>query len=340
MGGFGSKGTPIVNEEVAARGDSRDDVAERTSQAFVASFNPAALPAQPLASAGSSQSSQAPRHKPPASSLHVNSRLAAETLPSDWDRALGSADMGVALAEEEDMQAAIAASLRDEPLHLRSGGASGATDCHCSHATGVEERARPPVHLPGSALQDESGALALQGKRLSDPKDKLVIAQKMILPAGLAGNHAWVDNSDFHSPCVSKTADRKASAPRSASVGSRGASSRSGIVSLPRLGQTIPADQQAMVKDLHENIKDTVATRDEARAGQASGQSGRNASADVRRVMEDLNIDEPTVSRGPRGFSAERERYNEQFNERFHSCSEAPQRPPVAAPPDRRGPSL
>lgn len=326
MGGFaGSKHVAAVNGngEVSSKTSaSRAQPAEPSPQAFVASFDPDAP--------GRAQPSQAPRPKKhPASSLHVNRHSGNETLAADWE-ALGNADM--ALAEEEEMQLAIAMS---SSLGDQRGSYTGSAGGGAQASDGREMRS-PPLHFSqggypvnGGGGQPDSGDYpeahgdgrsSNGGHGLSDRKEKAVSsAVKASGPRplpGLAGDYAWVDNSDFRSPRAAgqSVAHTASAAPRSSSVGSRGASSRSCIVSLPRIGQPIAQDQLAMVKDL--NLGFSVP--DDERP---SGSLGRSASSDVRRVMEDLNIDSaPAISRGLRTADKDSGR----FNERFHSCSEAP----------------
>jgi len=359
MGGFGSRHAGHVAEEGAAKPRSTSGDAEQSPQAFVVSFSPD-TPTMP-GSAGSAQPSQAPRQKQPAPSLHVNRRLINDTLANDWDGGGAAGSSGVALAEEEDLQAAIAASLRED--RSGSGPACHPNGGHVCHAAGSGEF-RPPLKRGISDAGEDS-----RGQSRPDPREReTAIASKREFPSqsrpshgashqvaaglGLAGDYAWVDNSGFHKPVDQASADRTAhAAARSASVGtqpkSKGANSRSGIVNLPRIGKVLSADQQSMVKDLHEKIKDTISP-EEAALSQNGPLASSASSSDARRVMEDLNIDEPIISRGPRGGSAEREYMNERFNERFASCSAAPANAsllgryesPFRSDQRQRGPSL
>jgi hypothetical protein len=270
MGGFaGSKHVAAVNGngEVSKTSASRAQPAEPSPQAFVASFDPDAP--------GRAQPSQAPRPKKhPASSLHVNRHSGNETLAADWE-ALGNADM--ALAEEEEMQLAIVMS---SSLGDQRGSYTGSAGGGAQASDGREMRS-PPLHFSQGGYPVNGG-----GHGLSDRKEKAVgSAVKASGPRplpGLAGDYAWVDNSDFRSPRAAgqSVAHTASAAPRSSSVGSRGASSRSCIVSLPRIGQPIAQGQLAMVKDLNLGF---------------SVPGLRTADKDSGR-----------------------------FNERFHSCSEAP----------------
>lgn len=338
MGAFGSKHAGHVAEEAVAKPRSSSGDAEQSPQAFVVSFSPDTPPMHLPGSAASAQPSQAPRQKQPASSLHVNRRLINDGVANDWDGGGAAGSSGVALAEEEDLQAAIAASLRDD--RSGSGPACHPNGGHVCHGAGSGEF-RPP--LQRDILDAGEGA---RGQGRSDTRERETpIASNREFPSqsrpphgaahqvaaglGLAGDYAWVDNSGFHKPVEQASAERTTHAvARSASVGtqpkSKGASSRSGIVNLPRIGKVLSADQQSMVKDLHEKIKDTISS-EEAALSQNGPLASSASSSDARpSFMEDLNIDAPIINRGPRGGSAEREYMNERFNERFASCSAAP----------------
>lgn len=345
MGGFGSKNPANCNEEAAARfSSSRDEPsADPSPQAPAQAAFPAAgvLLSGYAGSAHSSSgslASQAPRPKPAAGGRRVTS----DTLSAEWDTELLPDSV---LAEEEEMQLAIAMSSslaehRSSGSHVcASGGAHG------SHAAGGGEF-RPPLSLPGTALPEDGGQF-LGGKRAADPQGKApVIAGKAGIPSigkapplGMPGDYAWVDNSDFNRPGASREpgqssgySERSAAsgAPRSASVGSRPPGSRSsGIVSLPRIGKSVGEDQRAMVRDLHRALPPEPEER-----AQASATGARSSSSGVRRVMEDLS----PISRGPRSAtSAERE-----FNDQFHSCSAAAPaseaRAAIPAPPRYESP--
>jgi len=326
-----------------------DDVSGELSHASkTASFDPSVS----VVRSEASQPSQAPRQKPQnnGASLHVNSRsLSSDNLHNDWDQALGQTD--VAFAEEEEMQRAIEASLREGHGEFRpvcpagvsptpSGGPSqsgagatgsvgaGAADTSALTLTGpLADQLRTRSDGGGVKRKDD-----MSKAPRSRPQDGAFKAAHL----GLGGDYAWVDNSDFHSPRASQ-ARRDAAANRSASCGSRPAAKynsngmRSGIVSLPRITQQLPVEQQVMVKDLHEKIKETISrpgTREEAVRSRALG---KNASADVLRVMEDLSLDEPLGRGSFQSRSAGENHHNERFNENFHSCRAREVRPGGAA---------
>lgn len=320
MGGFGSKNAGNLIEEAVAK--PRSDPEPRP-QALCASFDPETQTVTLPGSTASAQSSQAPRPKqPPPSSLHVNSRLISETLASanEWDGGGAAGSSGVALAEEEDLQAAIGRRPPPSQAYPSGGG-------HICHA-GASGDSRPPLNIGGSNLVGGPAQSQNTGeKEAAVPSKKAGHSQPPLaagLGLGLPGGCAWVDNSDFNKP---QAADKSGQAPRSASVGTKpqgkGASSRSGIVSLPRIGQTISADQQSMVKELDKILTATPGEDQAERPRQKRVQahnaaSSSGGSAEVRSIMEDL--DAPIISRGPRGGSAERDA-NERFNDRFASCS-------------------
>merc|ERR1719235_2212967 len=140
------------------------------------------------------------------------------------------------------MQAAIANSLRDE----RTGAGHG-----LGKGSGVETRqVAPPIHLPGATNSPEKEREPMRATKGTAGQSRAPHAPlHMAAGLGIAGEYAWVDNSDFQ-PKRQASSERVApTQARSASVGTRpqakGAGNRSGIVSLPKIGVPIAPDPQA-----------------------------------------------------------------------------------------------
>lgn len=340
MGGFVSRPAGS-SEEVAVKPPviRADDVSGELNHASKsASFDPSVS----VVRSDASQPSQAPKQKQQnnGTSLRMNSRTSSNEQPLN----------DVAFAEEEEMQRAIEASLREgsgdfRPVCPRVGSSASGGPSHSGTAGGATGSARAGAADTSAVTLTNSLALGLgecsEGgiarkeemskapRSHSRPQDGAFKAAHL----GLGGDYAWVDNSDFHSPGASQARRDERPAGRSASCGSRPAAKynsngmRSGIVSLPRITQQLPVEQQVMVKDLHEKIKETISrpgTREEAVRARALG---KNASADVLRVMEDLSLDDP-LCRGPLQPRHDRDiNHNERFNENFHSCRARDTRP-------------
>lgn len=157
------------------------------------------------------------------------------------------------------------------------------------------------------------------------------------------GGSSWVDNSDFATPSNPTAQVRPPANPRSASCGPRpGGAMRSGIVTLPRIHQTLPASQQAMVKDLHEQIQVSGPERTVSYAEQRATRGAVDRAAervlkdqrshnrrgdsseriDVQALLEDMDLDLPTAAKGVSskalGGSGKQEG---NFNDRFASSA-------------------
>lgn len=234
----------------------------------------------------------------------------------DWNEVLG--DMPFGNAEEEEMQRAIEASIMES--HTRS--ASVPID-RFSHNTSSQARKiaannqQTGENVPED-LETPHGAGQPRGRQ----------GPAKAATSGLKGG-GWVDNSDFM-PGAGGSSNSSQAKQRCRSVP---ASSRSGmpvggsgIVTLPRIAQPVPAQQQEMVKELHEKIKSATG-EDQHQSG--SSQDPRNGGArdhemkrpkkgvDVRSLMEENDMDDMSLAQINGGGHRQQER----FNENFASCA-------------------
>lgn len=291
-----------------------------------------------------------------SSSLHVSSRLAPAGVqgglpaPAGAGAGPGASSSGGAglrgqLSEldateaEEAMQRAIEASLAEG---LKSGQKSGSLVLEERRQSGqksgalvLEERRPRDAALTDAPAAKDAGHAA-EGKRKDDARGRTLASTGLARvhkpgyrshdrPAkaptlGLGGS-AWVDNSDFHRPAASQLiASPDVAHPRSASCGARAGGGRSTIVSLPQIQRLPATEQQEMVKDLHESIKETVSSPDESPYG--GGVHGGMS------WMEELNMDsrETVVSSqssllsSARGSARAGAPRGAGFNAQFHSC--------------------
>jgi len=286
------------------------------------------------------QESEAPGNNASSSSLRIKKGEDSGRWPGDVGGGggmAGGASRSLIVTEEgacdeEEMQRAIEASLveghRQRSHHPSEGsrppksdrfgsagrtsspGLSGAAAAAGKGSRSVESGAAADT-ATSSQPNDVNGDRSGKAARLEGPTKAAL---------GLNGT-GWVDNSDFQSPQKHQRASSQnrpsngQSTLRSASCGA--SSMRSGIVSLPQIKTPLPLDQQEMVKDLHEKIKDTTGQDD------ANGKT-----VNVRALMEgmDMALDEPLsrVNGKPshgtassRGTSSKTEHH---FNEHFRSC--------------------
>lgn len=305
--------------------------------------------------------------------FHVNSRL-LEPSSDELHVALGDSVLSEA-EEDAEMQVAIAASLQSAEAHkageLRrlpparprtKPSEDGAGRLSSARATARQQAVAPPGQAPprspGSPGSKEKDVLSSPNTKVARrPPPKPTSASSSANARNEAGPSAgsrppaidavggsgWVDNSDFGLPSNPTTQVRPPASSRSASCGPRpGGAMRSGIVSLPRIQQTLPASQQAMVKDLHEQIQVSGPERSVSYAEQRARRGAVDRAAervltdqrahnrrgdsservDVQALLEGMDLDLPTAAKGVSSKAlgvASKQEGN--FNDRFASSA-------------------
>jgi hypothetical protein len=243
----------------------------------------------------------------------------------DWGEVLG--DMPFGNAEEEEMQRAIEASIMES--HTRA--ASVPIDRHTSHNMSPQARNIAAGNQQNGdnaygRKDDGEGDGSETPRRAAHPRGRQAGPTKAAT-SGLKGG-GWVDNSDFHAAGSSNSSQARTrcrSVPASTRSGMPVGGS--GIVTLPRIAQPVPACQQQMVKELHENIKDMTGdeleemeqqkkTKHSARGidHERNGKS-KAGGVNVQRIMDDDDISLSQINGSNRN--------QEKFNDQFHSCGGA-----------------
>lgn len=302
---------PIVNQ---GSSKPRPDIGQTAPQSISSSDH--RQPSSGVSRVGaagdrSGQRAARPKNGPGNGSLRITSGDQHE----DWGEVLAEG------MEEEEMQRAIEASIMESSHHRA---ASVPIDRHNSH---LSAQARNIAAAHQNSDNAEEG-----GDRAAHPRGRQAGPTKA---AQLSLN---VDNSEFQhgtgsSAAGSQARTRGRSEPasiRGGIVSSGGAGS--GIVTLPRIAQPVPASQQEMVKDLHESIAGTMGEHGDNPHGEPQkGHKGKHrgvdhqnnghsrpkgGSVDVRSLMED-NDDLGDMSLSQIKYGS---RNQEKFNDQYHSC--------------------
>eukprot|EP00746_Dinoflagellata_sp_MGD_P095757 gnl/MRDRNA2_/MRDRNA2_38378_c0_seq1.p1 gnl/MRDRNA2_/MRDRNA2_38378_c0~~gnl/MRDRNA2_/MRDRNA2_38378_c0_seq1.p1 ORF type:complete len:375 (+),score=67.97 gnl/MRDRNA2_/MRDRNA2_38378_c0_seq1:183-1307(+) len=321
---------PPVNE-VSSK--PRPDIVQRAPQSIGSSDH--RQPSSGVNRVGAGDRSGQGVARPKNGPAHGSLRITSGDQNEDWGEVL--ADMPFGNAEEEEMQRAIEASIMES--HTRA--ASVPIDRHNSHNISPQARNIAAGNQQNSdnaygRKDDVEGDGSETPRRSAHPRGRQAGPAKAAT-SGLKGG-GWVDNSDFHAAGSSNSRQGPGSArcrsvPATTSTRSGMPVGGSGIVTLPRIAQPVPACQQEMVKELHEKIKGTMAG-DEIEGAPAqqknqkhsargidheiervNGHNRPKGGVDVQSLMEDNNLEDISLSQinGTR-------RNQEKFNDQFHSC--------------------
>jgi len=293
------------------------------------SFDPKDLP-PPSALSGSAQRATGTNLESLAggatsTSLHVNSRLIGHADLGSTSGTLDSRNLSTRLAEldesdaEEAMQKAMKAAEKrpsaifldpslagSEPFRFREAGST-------NQQPALPKETQTDPEIVGTPEAGNRCILSGRWSRVQSahygllPRDQDRELRTTRGPPRLGlGNAAWVDNSDFHSVRTPGRNSEIRLDPDTVACGSPAGNGGSRVVSLPEIPRLPASEQRAIVKDLHEGMRDSTSSPDNSPFGSSA-------------LMGDFSLDSPR-ERGHRHGGTRGNQYGVGFNSQFASC--------------------
>jgi len=257
-----------------------------------------------------------------STSLHVSSRLGGPAVHGSTtdSSANGSCRTGLAELDETDAEEAMQKAMEERKR-------PSAIIIDASLVDGEATRsAKPQQPLPKETQTDpeivgtpEAGNRWVPSNRwsrvqsarygLAVPPDADGELRTTRGPRLGLGGSAWVDNSDFHSVRTPGRANEIRLGPDTVACRSPAGNRGSHVVSLPEIPRLPASERGAVVKDLHEGMRDSTSSPD-------------NSPFGTRDLMMDFSLESP---RGHRPRHGDTRGGSQQyvaggFNSQFHSC--------------------